>query len=260
MEETLFYSGLLAKGAGQFLSLIRTYLLAQGWTSLGTIATNHEVFHSTGESGTENIIIAINNTTAYDARFRASTAYNNVTKVLSNPTTYRYITLRDTFSMPYFFFVKKDFFIAVIKNDFTYGPYNLTYCGLLNRYNPANPYCSVCSGTISGYAPAIGIAHNNWFTGGGFQLLKDHTGAYNTTQDGTALNANFNEGQLPNIVDGKLIISPVLIGVQGGGIQGMLYDAYSLMRAIIASEDIFFKNGDEYICFIVGEYKCAIKK
>jgi hypothetical protein len=256
----LFYSGLIPKGAGQFLSLIRTYLLARGWTSLGTIATNHEVFHSPGESGTENIIIAISNTTTYSASFRAGTAYNNVTKILSNPTSYRYVALRDTFSYPYFFFIKKDFFIAVVKNSLTYGPYALTYCGLLNRYDPTNAFCIICSGTTEPYSWTGGIQHDCWFTGGSFQLLKDHTGAYNTTQDGTALNANFNENQLPNAVDGKLIISPILVGVQYGGIQGMLYDAYSLMRASIASEDIFFKGGDEYMCFIIREHKCAIKK
>ena len=87
----MYYSGNIAPSIGAFLAALRVYLLAQGWVSLGTIATNHEVFKSTGESAAENIIIAINDSVSGSAYFRAGTAYDDGTKVLSNPTTMRYI-------------------------------------------------------------------------------------------------------------------------------------------------------------------------
>lgn len=256
----MFYSGLLTVGAGHFLALIRTYLLAQGWTSLGTIATNHEVFHSTGESGTEDIIIAIYNVSSGHVHFRAATAYNNDTKILSNPTTPRYIQLHTTASMPYWLFIKKDFFIAVVKNYNGSWPYALAYCGLLNRYDQTDTYCIICSGSTTPTGQPVGIRHYNNFAYYFCQLLQDHVGNFDKGLCGVAVNACFYDDMLPNPVDGKLIISPILAASYPPAIHGSMIDVFSLKNAVIASEDIFLKNGDEYICFIIGDAKCAIKK
>jgi hypothetical protein len=255
----MYYSGNLAPGIGTFLSALRVYLLAQGWVSLGTIAVNHEVFKSTGESTTENIIIAINDSVSGSAYFRAATAYDDVTKVLSNPTTARYIQLSTTYAMPYWFFVKKDYFVTALKNYSVY-PYALVYCGLLNRYDPTDAYCIICAGATSAAGVPLAVAHGYTFAGGGQQLLQDHAGLYNRTLDAVALNACFGVSQLPNPVDGKLIISPILVGKTISDIQGEMFDVYSCQQAEIASEDILVKGADEYLCFILSTYKCAVKK
>ena len=250
---------MITPGTGRFLGTLRTHLIAQGWVSLGFIATNHEVFISTGTSTTENIIIAIDDSVAGSANFSAATAYDNVTKALSNPTTLRHILLSTTFSMPYWFFVKKDYFITALKN-YSANPYALVYCGLLNRYDPTDKHCIICAGATTATDTPIAVAHGNTFTGGGQQLLQDHADIFDRTMDATALNANFGASQLPNPVDSKIIISPILIGRSISEIHGEMFDVFSCQQAEIASEDILIKGTDEYMCFVISTWKCAVKK
>lgn len=253
------YTGLIAPGVGNFLAAVRVGLLAQGWTSLGTVAANHEVFRSLGVSGTENIIIAINDSVAGSVGFRACTAYDDGTKILSNPTTYRYVQLSTTLTMPWWTYVKQNYFIAIAKN-FAANPYALSYCGLINRYDVTDAYCIVCTGATTTGGVPIGVAHSNTFAGGGFQLLQDHAGVYNKTINGIALNPGFGASQLPNPVDGKIIISPILAGLASSEIHGELYDCYSVAQASVASEDVLTFGADTYLCFTISTYLCAIKE
>ena len=253
------YTGLIAPGVGTFLAAVRVGLLAQGWVSLGTVAANHEVFRSTGVGAAENIIIAINDSVAGSVGFRACTAYDNATKVLTNPTTYRYIQLNTTQTMPWWTYVKQNYFIAVVKN-FAANPYALSYCGLLNRYDTTDAYCIICTGSTATTGTPIGVAHGNTITGSGFQLLQDHAGVFNKTISGIALNAGFGAAQLPNPVDGKIIISPILAGIASSEIHGELYDCYSVQQASVASEDVLTFGADTYLCFVISTDYCAIKE
>jgi hypothetical protein len=90
------------------------------------------------------------------------------------------------------------------------------------------------------------------------QILKDYSVALNKTFGATSLNANFGDGQLPNVVDNKMMISPILIGFAAGEITGELKSVYSIDGAGIAAEDTLTKDGDTYICFFTGTYKIAI--
>jgi hypothetical protein len=105
----------------------------------------------------------------------------------------------------------------------------------------------------------VGVAHGNTFTGGLGQILHNILGTYNQTMNATALNANFGALQLPNPVDGKMIISPILIGLTVVAIYGELQDVFSLQNAEIANEDVLTKGADVYTCFVISTYKCCIK-
>jgi hypothetical protein len=254
----MLYTGVISASVGSFLAALRTCLLAQGWTSLGLIATNHEVFFSNGISGTETIYIGINDSVSGSVYFRAGTSYTVSPPTLNNPTTARYIQLHASYAMPYWFFVTKDRFVAVVKN-FQTNPYALSYCGLLTRYDPTKLFHVFVTGATTASGVPVGVAHGNTFTGGLGQILHNILGTYNQTMNATALNANFGALQLPNPVDGKMIISPILIGLTVVAIYGELQDVFSLQNAEIANEDVLTKGADVYTCFVISTYKCCIK-
>ena len=255
----MYSSGVSNYGVGRVLSTIHTLLVAGGWSYLGDIASNHSVFSSIGLSGSDNVIVAIDNTLADRVGFRGGSAYANGTKILSNPTTSRYIQLSSTAAMPYWLFYDLDRFIFVIKNFTNYG-YTLSYNGLLDRYDLGNTMCSLITGALSYSAVPIGAAHGATFTGGLGALVCDHVGAFNTLYDACSLNCCFGVSQLPNPIDGKLIMSPILVGKAITAIQGTLKNMFSLQNAEIASEDVVINGLDEYVCFLIYTYKICILK
>lgn len=254
----MLYTGVIAAGAGNFLAALRTCLLAEGWTSAGLLGTNHEVFFSNGISGTETIYIAVMDNVAGSVYFRAGTSYTVSPPTLNNPTTARYIELHATYAMPYWFFITKDRFVAVVKNLKT-NPYALSYCGLLTRYDPTKKFCVFVTGATTTTGVPIGVAHANTLSGGLGQLLQNIIGNYNQQMNATALNANFGVAQLPNPVDGKMIISPILVGIAQVAIYGELTDVYSVQNASLANEDVLTKGADVYTCFVISTYNCCIK-
>jgi hypothetical protein len=254
----MLYVGTIPPTVGAFLAAIRLALLAEGWTSKGIPSTNKEIFGSIGTSGTDDVLIEVGDATAGSVSFRSCTAYNDGTKVLTNPTTLRYIQLSTTYTQPYWFIITLDRFVAVVKN-FATAPYGATYCGLLNRYNPFNVYCVLVTGASTPTGSPIGFANGNTLTGGLGQLLKDHGGIYNRSMDACALNNCFGAAQLPNPVDGKLIISPIVVGKSISELHGELIDCYSCACSATSSEDKLLKGAEEYLVFVISTTLFAVR-
>jgi hypothetical protein len=255
----MYSNGFAGFGAGAVIAALHSLLIAAGWSHAGDIATNHAVYTSPGVSGVDNIIVAIDNTLADRVGFRGGSAYNNGTKVLSNPTTSRFIQISSTSIAPFWLFYDLDRFVFVIKNFLAYS-YTGTYCGLLDRYQVSNDMCSLITGSLTYNAVAIGFAHGSTFSGGLGALVSDFPGSYNKSYDACSLNCCFGANQLPNPVDGKIIMSPILIGKAITAIQGTLKGVFSLVNAGIASEDVIINGLDEYLCFQVYTYNFCVLK
>lgn len=254
----MYFSGTIANAAGALLTTIEPHLLAAGWVLEGVQATNKKVYSSVGISGVETILLLIDDSNIAYTGFQVGTAYNDGTKVFSNPTTARYLQKASAYTTKYWLMVDLDRIIISAK-CLRGGLLNYCtlYAGLPLRYNTTDKCAVIVFGSTTSASP-LGLAHGSTFTGLGVQILKNYAAELDKTFGATALNANFGDGQLPNVVDGKMMISPILIGFATGEITGELKDVFSIGGASIASEDTLTKDGDTYICFFTGTYKIAI--
>ena len=256
----MYYTGSAANAAGALLTEIIAKLTANGWTDAGSPASNKRVFTSPGLSTEDLIVIEIDDSHAAYTAFRAGTAYDDGTKILSNPTTVRYLLKASSFPTVYWLIVDADRFILSSKCLRTgTNNYDTIYCGLPLRYDTSDIYTIICTGATATAVPQ-GILHSTVLTGNLGQILKDYAGQLNKTFGACALNTCFGDGQLPNPIDGKMIISPIIIGSATSAIIGELKGLFSLMGSAIAPEDILTKDADEYLCMLTGTYKIAMLK
>lgn len=249
----------LQTGAGQLLSTLKYYLMPAGWQSIAQPATNKECLYSAGESTEDLIYIYLDNSAADRLAIQAGTGWNSNNNTLNNPTTTRYILLSTTYSMPLWLYYDKDRFIITLKNYSTY-PYACIYAGLLQRTNTNNKSCVLVSGPTTYNGAPIGVAHTSAWTTALGNLVVDHGGVHNRTMYATALNTLLGNTQCPNPVDGKLLISPILIGEKNIDIQGSMKGLYSAAGCDIANEDTIQIDNTIFDCFIINSYKIAIEQ
>lgn len=254
----MYFTGIVANSAGALLTALDVHLLAAGWSYLGTSATNKKVYSSVGTSGLETIIVEIDDSNVAYTGFRLATAYNDVSKQFTNPTTVRYCLKASAYSTPYWLAVDLNRFVLATKcirggtNN-----YDTVYIGLPTRYKTTDTGAVIVIGSTGTSTPQ-GILHSTLFTGNAGQLLRDNSGSYNQTFGAVSLNACFSSGQLPNIIDGKMIISPVLVGKASGEITGELTGLFSILGASVAQEDTLTKDGNTYLVMTTGTYFVAI--
>jgi len=254
----MWETGVAVQAAGALLSGIEPLILTEGWSLLGTISANKKVFRSVGSSGTDNIIIIIDDNAATYTSLQACSAYNDQTKAVSEATTARYLMKTTAANNVWWLSATLDRLLISSKClRGTSFNYDSVYCGLINRYRPVDSKCILITGNSVNNA-ALGLVNNNTFSGGVGKLLADNAGSLNRTVHAVSLNACFGSGQLPNPVDGKIIMSPIIIGQLSSDISGELIGVYSVTGAAVAQEERFIVADTEYMCMITGAYPIAI--
>lgn len=254
----MWQTGVALPAAGALLAGIEATILAAGWVCLGTMAVNKKVYKSLGTGGAENIIIIIDDSQASYTGFQACSTYDDGTKVATQVTTIRYLMKTTGANNVWWISASLDRLVIASKclRGTTYN-YDTVYCGLLNRYRVTDTGCILCSGSSS-TAAALGIANMNSFATDLGYLLKDNAGGLNRLVRAVSLNACFGSGQLPNPVDSKIIMSPILVGQVSSDISGELIGVYSVTGATVAQEEKFIVAATEYMCMITGSYPVAI--
>lgn len=254
----MIFTGIVPNSAGALLSALDSHLLAAGWSYLGTSATNKKVYQSPGMSGLDTLIVEIDDSNIAYSGFCLATAYNDGTKVFTNKTTVRYALKASSYSTPYWLSVDLDRFVLSLKCiRGSTNNYDTVYVGLPTRYDTSDITAAVVIGATGSSTPQ-GILHGTTFSGNAGQLLRDNAGSYNQTFGAVSLNACFSSGQLPNVIDGKMIISPILIGRASGEIVGELKGVFSILGASVAQEDTLTKDGNTYLVMTTGTYFVAI--
>jgi len=254
----MFVTGSISNNPGAFFQSVTQHLLTVGWLYAGAPAQNIKIFTSQGSSGDDLLALQIDDTDASFTKFQLGTGYDNGLNALLNPTDARYLHKALSYDSLFWLMVDADRFI--ISSKCLRGGllnYCTIYAGLPSRYDASDIGAVILFGSPDQSTP-WGLAHSTSLAGGIVQILKDNSGAYNKTFGATAINASFAPGQLPNIVDGNLILGQILVGNAVNEITGFLSGVYSLGGSSIVCEDTFIKNGLTYICFFTGPYKIAI--
>lgn len=256
----MFYTDVCAIGAGQLAASIHQKLTANGWTFIEDAAANRKIYSSAGSLENETIFLQINDTQANYLTLTVGTGYDPGAKTLLNPTTGKNLLKATAVSTPYWLSVTADRMILATRcNRVAPNFYDTAYAGLLRKYKAEHLNSQVVIGGAS-TDTAEGIRHRADLTQECGRICATHVDGKNAAVQAVSMNACFPANQLPNAVDGMMMMSPILVGISGAAIFGELDGCYSAQGAVVASEEQFSYGGRDFIVIISSTAAVAIEK